>query len=437
MKATSVLQPFVIALATSISNCSAAPTAAKSSDAIAQPADLTDTVGGYKSVAYFTAWSIFEREYNVWDAPASKLTHLIYAFAQVASNGTVYYPGDQYADVSRVFTGHDSGYDGDGNLHGNVNQLFKIKKANRNLKTILSIGGWGEKNFPQAARTPQSREVFATTAVELMKDGGFDGIDIDWEFPEDDEEGRNFALLLEMVRNTLDQYAVQHASGHHFLLTVASPAAPSTHMPLTDMDQYLDFWNVMTYDFSGSWDTTARHQANLYPSASFPDSTSYAADTGLTDYIARGIPVHKLVMGIPVYGHSFAGTDGLGQPFTGPSPTASHCWEAGSCDYKVLPKAGAEEIYDPAIGASYSYDPITKEFTTYDSASVVIQKGEYIKAKGLGGAMFWETSADKTGADSLIGTLFDTLGQDLEQTRNWLSYPESRYKNVKSGMQGE
>lgn len=182
--------------------------------------------------------------------------------------------------------------------------MFKLKQQNRNLKSLLSIGGWGystgtnSEHFPNAASTSASREQLAETAVKLLKDGGFDGIDIDWEYPTNIDEGRNFVLLLETIRTALDQYAAQHALGHHFLLTVASPPASKNYdnMPLAEMDKHLDFWNLMTYDFSGSWDQTAGHQANLFPCTNNPASTPYAAGTTINDYVARGVPAHKLVL---------------------------------------------------------------------------------------------------------------------------------------------
>lgn len=93
------------------------------------------------------------------------------------------------------------------------------------------------------------------------------------------------------------------------------------------------------------------------------------------------------------------------------------------------------EIYDATIGASFSYNTPTKEFVTYDALENVIQKVEYTKAKALGGSMFWEISADRTDDKSLTLASANKLGS-LERSQNWLSYPQSRYHNIRNGLRG-
>jgi chitinase len=204
-------------------------------------------------------------------------------------------------------------------------------------------------------------------------------------------------------------------------------------MKLSQMDVYLDAWHLMAYDYAGSWDSVAGHQANLYPSTSNPASTPFSTDKAIKDYIAAGVPASKIVVGLPLYGRSFESTNGLGQSFSG---VGSGSWESGSWDYKALPKAGATEYYDAAVGTAWSYDPSTKELITYDTKTSIGQKTTYIKNKGLGGGMFWETSSDKSGTDSLISTVAGNFG-GLESSQNCLSYPGSQYANLVTGMPNE
>lgn len=204
-------------------------------------------------------------------------------------------------------------------------------------------------------------------------------------------------------------------------------------MHLKAMDSYLDNWHIMTYDYAGSFSSASGHQANLYPNANNAASTPFSTQRAITDYLAAGIPASKIILGMPIYGRSFESTNGLGQPYTG---VGSGSWENGVWDYKALPKAGATEFYDDIAGASYSYDASSQELISYDTVRSVQKKTTYLTQQGLGGAMWWEASADKTGDQSLIGTVAEQMG-GLDQGQNLLSYPNSQFANIVAGVPGE
>ena len=254
-----------------------------------------------------------------------------------------------------------------------------------------------------------------------------------FKYPQNDTEAQNMVLLLRAIRAELDAYAARSAPGYHFRLTAAMPAGPDNYnkLKLGDMSTLLDTFYLMAYDYAGSFSSKSGHQANLYPNPSNPDSTPFSTDRAVADYVAAGVPAAKIVLGMPLYGCAFEGTDGPGRPFSGVGPGS---WENGIWDYKALPRPGtAEERYDAAAGATYSYDAAARVMVSYDTADMVGRKVAYLKAKGMGGAMFWEASGDRNDTKGLIGTSFAALG-GLQTTENNLRYPDSKYANIASGV---
>jgi len=341
-------------------------------------------------------------------------------------------PSDSWSDVEKQWGTWD---DTPNAVHGCVHELFKFKEQNRQLKLLLSIGGWtysnDERQFNHVA-DEAGRQKFAQSAVQLVTDWGFDGIDIDWEYPQDAAEARNYVLLLKACREALDAYAAQHAKGYHFLLTVAAPAGPTRYrvMDLEGMDPYVDQWNLMAYDYAGGWDMTTGHGSALFVDPNNMEATKFSTEKAVDDYIARGVDPSKIVMGMPLYGRAFENADGLGKAYSG-VPNGEGTYE-GTYLYKDLPRPNAHvQIDDVAMGA-YSYDPATKELITYDTVETARAKTQWMMNKGLGGMMFWEAAGDKTGDDSLIRTTARTM-RGLDVTPNCLSYPNSKYANIASG----
>lgn len=205
------------------------------------------------------------------------------------------------------------------------------------------------------------------------------------------------------------------------------------------MDRSLDFWNLMAYDFSGSWDAISNHQANLYgPPISAHQSVGF--------YVGQGVAPDKIILGIPLYGRSFMATEGPGSSFSGIGPGS---WEAGVYDYRSLPLPESHVFRDEQAMASWAYDYSKKEMVSFDSEEVGRWKGEYIQQMGLGGSMFWELSGDKgndrpemeTGpgkdpqpGNSLVQVVKDAMG-GLRMDPNWLQYEGSKFENMRNGMQ--
>jgi len=137
----------------------------------------------------------------------------------------------------------------------------------------------------------------------------------------------------------------------------------------------------MAYDYAGGWGTIAGHQANFWSSVSNPASTVFSTERAVESYLKAGVPAHKIILGMPLYGRAFANTDGPGKPFQGVAV------ELGMYDYKALPQPRAEVTNDMKIIASYSYDAIKKLMVSYDTPEVVVEKSRLIKSYGIGGGM--------------------------------------------------
>ena len=226
----------------------------------------------------------------------NKLTHINYAFVDVRGNR---------ACLGKIKTDTV-----------NFRNLLKLKKINPDLKILISIGGWGgSKNFSDAVLTDTAREGFAASAVAIVKKYNLDGVDIDWEYPNDigagnvfrPEDKHNFTLMFEKLRLHLD--TLQKQSGRKMLLT-AAVGGFSRFIKLTEMGQaskYLDYVSLMTYDFAQDSLHIVLHHTNLYASKGY--QTLCSADMAVRDFEAAGVPADKLVVGVAFYGHTLTAAD--------------------------------------------------------------------------------------------------------------------------------
>ena len=358
-------------------------------------------VGNKWIVGYFAQWGVYARNYHVKNidtsGSASKITHILYAFANT-TGGRCSNSDDVYADQDKAYTA-DQSVDGvadtwDQPLRGSFNQLLKLKKKYPHLKVIYSVGGWTwSGGFGAAAANPAA---FAQSCYDMINNpkykGLFDGIDIDWEYPNacglgcDTSGPASYKNLLAGLRAKF---------GQNFLITSAISADGSNGGKLDVADyaggiSYLDKVFPMTYDYFGAF-------APQGPTAPHSPLTSYNgipqqgfwSDAAIQKLKSKGVPASKMLLGIGFYGRGWTGVTQAapGGSATGPAPGT---YEQGIEDYKVLKNTC------PATGtiAGTAYAKCGNNWYSYDTPSTVAGKMKYANEQGLGGAFFWEFSGD-------------------------------------------
>ncbi|MFI6987846.1 glycosyl hydrolase family 18 protein [Nonomuraea wenchangensis] len=364
--------------------------------------------GGNKVLGYFVQWGVYQRGYHVKNidtsGSAAKLTHINYAFGNVTNGQCAI--GDSYADYDRFYQAGES-VDGvadtwdAGALRGSFNQLRKLKKKYPNLKVLFSFGGWTwSGGFAQAAQNPAA---FAESCYRLVEDPRwadvFDGIDIDWEYPNacgltcDSSGPAAFRNLMSALRS-------RFGSGNLVTAAITADGTNGGKIDAADYGgaaQYVDWYNVMTYDYFGAFAAqgpTAPHSP-LTSYSGIPTAGFYS-DAAIQKLKSKGVPSSKLLLGIGFYGRGWAGVTQAapGGTATGPAPGT---YEQGIEDYKVLktrcPSNGT------VAGTAYAY--CGNQWWSYDTPATIGGKMSYSKNQGLGGAFFWELSGDTTNAELL------------------------------------
>ncbi len=355
--------------------------------------EAADTPPAAYLIGYFAGWATYGDYKILRDLDASRLTHINYAFAVIDDDLRIA-PSDPVQDPL------------------NFVELAELKQQYPHLKTLIAIGGWGgSANFSAAASDEAAREIFADSIIDFIVEHGFDGVDIDWEYPvtgggpgtyPNPADKENFPLLLKAIRQKLAEQ--QQIDGKYYTLSIAGAANPSfiNNSQIGWAHKYLDFVQVMTYDIHGTWENLADFTAPLYDDEGKTWSVAQAVEA----YLAAGVPKEKLVMGVPFYGYRYnvasAKDKGLRQPFT----------NAEAVTYNAIVKndllgTGYERYWDEGTKVPYLFNAEKLIFISHDDEESITLKAEYIKEQDLAGAMIWELSQDH-GID-LLDSLYQVL----------------------------
>ncbi|EIW85416.1 glycoside hydrolase family 18 protein [Coniophora puteana RWD-64-598 SS2] len=298
-----------------------------------------------------------------------------------------------------------------------------------NVKAILTVGGYGgSKYFSQDCSTDSGRAQFAQNIMALVKQYDLDGIDFDWEFPEQQgadgntespQDSANFLKFLQVLR--------QQDGASDITLSAAvgdRPFVDANGDPMADMSGFakvFDYVEIMNYDVYGPEYTkvfgpNAPLDSSCAPSGQQGKSAKMAVET----WTEAGFPASQLVLGVPAYGYGYKATreqvtgssagdsiqlygsfDGTapGMAFGSTSPSDGTYEFEGMMEAKFLNDDGSVasgllSIFDNCSQTPFVYDPTNEILISYDNAQSFKAKGDYINSAGLKGFSIFDAAGD-------------------------------------------
>ncbi|MFI1866050.1 chitinase C-terminal domain-containing protein [Streptomyces jumonjinensis] len=451
-------------------------------------------------IGYFANWRTGKDgrpAYLAKDIPWDKITHINYAFAAIDSANKITVGGDGPDNTSTGMTWPGvAGAEMDPSLpyKGHFNLLNKYKKLHPQVKTLISVGGWSDTGgynddngnrvnsggfYSMATNADGSVnhagiETFADSAVAFIKKYGFNGVDIDYEYPTTMKDAGNpldwqlangrraglvkgYAVLMKTLREKLDRAGA--ADGKHYLLTVAAPSSGYLlrGMETFQVQKYLDYVNIMSYDLHGTWNEHVGPNAalfddgkdselagsNVYSTAQY-GGIGYLNTDWAYHYFRGSMPAGRINVGLPYYSRGWknvqGGTDGLwGKSSATSCPAGSgltkcgdgavgidNVWHEKDTTGKEAP-AGFNPMwhaknlekgivgdyitqfglpantkltgtyvrkYDSTLVAPWLWNAEKKVFLSTEDEQSIAAKADYVVGKGIGGTMIWEMAGD-------------------------------------------
>ncbi|XP_072946384.1 chitinase-3-like protein 1 [Epargyreus clarus] len=345
---------------------------------------------------YYGTWATYRQglgKFDVDHIDSNLCTHLVYTFVGIDNRGTVI-SLDPWLDLP------------DNWGRNNFGKFNALKQQNPKLKTILAVGGWneGSAKYSIMAASPQLRKNFVDSALDMVITHGFDGFDVDWEYPNrrDTVHGKadvdNFTQLLKELKEAFEP--------HGLLVTAAVGAVEdmaSQSYDIPGISKYLDFINIMTYDMYGSWDPVTGHNAPLHKGEGdehAPAESLYTVDYALKYWLDEGCPPEKLVLGVPLYGRSFtlrnANVNGVRAPAGGEGIAGPYTATRGFIGYNEFCYKLLTEKWDVRFDhlARVPYAVQGTNWVSYDNPKSVVEKLEYASKYNLAGVMVWSIETD-------------------------------------------
>ncbi|MBN2667665.1 MAG: T9SS type A sorting domain-containing protein [Bacteroidales bacterium] len=350
-------------------------------------------------VGYFPNWQWYDRNkvVNPQTIQYEKYNILNYAFFSPQSDGHII-ATDEWAD-DNLLLGTPIWYPVETNDF-TTSVVYLAHEAN--VKIVPSIGGWTlSNNFPSIAADPVKRAVFVNDCMQLIDEYQFDGIDIDWEYPGFAEHNgtaadkTNFTILMQDIRDALGSLEI--SNGKSYILSACFSGDPlkMENIEYGNLIDILDMFNMMTYDFSGTFDAVANHNSPLYaPAQGDPNWNLDAVFHNLTD--VYGVPANKINLGVAFYGRTMTNCAGLFQTHSATGNTELFAVDEGTPLYYNIVQHLDEFTYnwDDLAKVPYLTNGPDLTFVTYDNEASIREKGEYIAENNGRGAIIWEITGD-------------------------------------------
>lgn len=305
---------------------------------------------------------------------------------------------------------------------GNLNQLRLLKQLHPDLSIGFAIGGWTlSGNFSTNLDDAVGRETFTQSIIDHLEYYDFfSSVDFDWEYPGggglasnavNSQDGSNLALTLQLLDQKLQALEARSGRSIEISIATAGGAEKLANLNLQGIDAYVDFYNVMTYDFHGGWESRTGHQA-----AMTGDAGGYDVVTAIDQFRQAGVAMDKVVLGAPAYTRAWGGVaagSSFGYGQSGDASLAAGSYEKGNYDQKDLitgiENGSYQLIWDDSNKAAFAYNPTSRIWSSVETTATIAGKAAYVQEAGLGGMMFWAMSNDSEGPQSLIGAAHDAL----------------------------